>query len=319
MNDTEIITLLKNAGLKLAEFNNVDTLTDCFIDYANNIEAKKIDLGFPELDKQIRGLRTQELLTVVAPTGIGKSALALNFLINFAKKENELTVLFSLEMSEVGIAERLFQIEFDMFGIEVENKFVKKDNSFIEKCRNLKQSLNNLVIVNKRIDVCSIPACIKVIEQIKEKKVRLVCIDYIGLMKNRDFIQNEYFRITDNMTKLYSYAKELDIAIINLSQVSRSDVKGNDAGLNLFSGKGSGEVENSSDFYLTLEKINENSKLDEDVLKKLNFIKRNENLDLLKLTIHKNRRGKKGIINVTFNRKNLRINEYDESLILCNI
>lgn len=316
INESEIATLLKSSGLKLSEFNNVDTLTDCFLDYANNIESKKIDLGFPELDKQIRGLRTQELLTVVAPTGIGKSALALNFLMNFVKSNNELTVLFSLEMSEVGIAERLFQIEFDMFGLEVENNFVKKDNSFIQKCRNLKQSLNNLVIVNKRIDVCSIPDCIKVIEIIKEKKVRLVCIDYIGLMKNKDFIQNEYFRITDNMTKLYSYAKELDIAVINLSQVSRSDVKGNEAGLSLFSGKGSGEVENSSDFYLTLEKVIESNRLEKEVLEKLNFIKRNENLDLLKLTIHKNRRGKKGIIYVTFNRKNLRINEYNERTIL---
>lgn len=319
INESEIATLLKSSGLKLSEFNNADTLTDCFLDYANNIESKKIDLGFPELDKQIRGLRTQELLTVVAPTGIGKSALALNFLMNFVKSNNELTILFSLEMSEVGIAERLFQIEFDMFGLEVEYNFVKKDNSFIQKCRNLKQSLNNLVIVNKRIDVCSIPDCIKVIEIIKEKKVRLVCIDYIGLMKNKDFIQNEYFRITDNMTKLYSYAKELDIAVINLSQVSRSDVKGNEAGLSLFSGKGSGEVENSSDFYLTLEKVIESNRLEKEVLEKLNYIKRNENLDLLKLTIHKNRRGKKGIIYVTFNRKNLRINEYNERIVIENI
>lgn len=313
INENEIATLLKRSGLKISEFNNVDTLTDSFINYADNIDAKKIDLGFPELDKQIRGLRTQELLTVTAPTGIGKSALALNFLMNFVRSNNELSVLFSLEMSEVGIAERLFQIEFDLFGLEVENSFVKKDHSFIQKCRNLKESLNNLVIVNKRIDVYSIPDCIRVIEKIKEKKVRLVCIDYIGLMKNKDFIQNEYFRITDNMTKLYSYAKELDIAVINLSQVSRSDVKGNEGGLNLFSGKGSGEVENSSDFYLTLEKVIENNRLESSVIEKLNSVKRNPNLDLLKLSIHKNRRGKKGIIYVTFNRKNLRIKEFKES------
>ena len=87
--EKEIAALLKGSGLKLSEFNNVDTLTDSFIDYANNIDSKKIDLGFPELDKQIRGLRTQELLTVTAPTGIGKSALALNFLMNFVRTNNE--------------------------------------------------------------------------------------------------------------------------------------------------------------------------------------------------------------------------------------
>jgi replicative DNA helicase len=117
------------------------------------------------------------------------------------------------------------------------------------------------------------------------------------------------------MTKLYSYAKELDIAVINLSQVSRSDVKGNENGLSLFSGKGSGEVENSSDFYLTLEKVIENNKTEKEILEKLDLVKRNPNLDLLKLTIHKNRRGKKGIVYVTFNRKNLRIKEFNANEI----
>jgi len=218
-------------------------------------------------------------------------------------------------MSEVGIAERLFPIEFDVFGQEVENNFVKKDNSFIVKCRGLKQSLNDFVIVNKRIDVHSIPGCIKVIEKIKGKKVRLVCLDYIGLLKNKHFEQNEYSRITDNMSKLYSFAKELDIAIINLSQTSRVDVKGNENGLSLFSAKGSGEVENSSDFYLTLEKVIDNSKNTTDEIAKLNSVKKDPNLDLLKLTLHKNRRGKKGIIYITFNRKNLKIKEFNDNEI----
>jgi replicative DNA helicase len=314
----ELIELMKKEGLKLSDFHNVDSLTDSYINYVNDIDKKKINIGFPLLNEQIRGLRVQELLTVVAGTGIGKSALALNFLINFVKNTNELTVLFSLEMSNVGIGERIFQIEMDRFGFEIENGFIKQDKKFIEDCRKLKGSLNNLIVITNRIEVHKIPAYIKAIEMIKDKKVRLVAIDYIGLMDNYLFQKDEYLRITDNMKKIYSYAKTLDIAVINLSQTSRQDIKGNGNGLGLYSGKGSGEVENSSDFFVTLErleKIQDNEKDKYLAIQDYNERQGGQKgvLDLLKLVVHKNRRGKSGIVYVTFNRKNLRIKEYKEN------
>lgn len=319
MNETDLILsnevngLLKKSGIDIGDINNIYTLTDSYINYAKDIDIKKIDFGFANLDNAIRGLRTQELMTIIAGTGVGKSALLLNFLMNYAKKTNELTVLFSLEMSEVGIGERIFQIELNRFGFEVEKGFIKKDEQFIQECRELQKSLSNFIIITKRLDISNIPEIIKVIEKIKGKKVRLIGVDYIGLMDNALYRQNEYLRLTDNMIKLYSYAKTLDVAIINLSQTSRQDVKGNETGLSLYSAKGSGEVEQSSDFVLTLErfqKSNDEEKIKINSVEDYNKRHRTE-LDLMKLSIHKNRRGKAGIIYVTFNRKNLVIEEYD--------
>lgn len=314
MENDNINELLKTSGIDISDIHNVSTLTESYIDYARDIDKKKIDFGFPRLETEIRGLRVQELMTIIAGTGIGKSALALNFLMNYVNKTDELTVLFSLEMSDVGIAERIFQIELDRFGYQIEKGFVNKDEKFIQECRDLKSSLNNFIIVTKRIDISSIPDIIRLIEQIKGKKVRLVGVDYIGLMDNAAFRQNEYLKLTDNMIKLYSYAKTLDIAIINLSQTSRQDVKGNDNGLSLYSAKGSGEVEQSSDFVLTLERIQKPNSIE---IEKINSIKdyndkHKTELEIMKLSIHKNRRGKAGIIYVVFNRKNLQIIEYDE-------
>lgn len=314
MENNNINELLKTSGIDISDIHNVSTLTESYIDYARDIDKKKIDFGFPRLETEIRGLRVQELMTIIAGTGIGKSALALNFLMNYVNKTDELTVLFSLEMSDVGIAERIFQIELDRFGYQIEKGFVNKDEKFIQECRDLKSSLNNFIIVTKRIDISSIPDIIRLIEQIKGKKVRLVGVDYIGLMDNAAFRQNEYLKLTDNMIKLYSYAKTLDIAIINLSQTSRQDVKGNDNGLSLYSAKGSGEVEQSSDFVLTLERIQKPNSIE---IEKINSIKdyndkHKTELEIMKLSIHKNRRGKAGIIYVVFNRKNLQIIEYDE-------
>jgi len=298
---------------KILNFHNVSTLVDEYIDYAKDIDKKKIDFSFDLLYKEIRGLRVQELMTVIAGAGIGKSALALNFLMNFVKRTNELTVLFSLEMSTIGIGERIFQIELDKFGYEIENGFVKEEADFIQECRDLKTSLSNFIIVTDRIEVHKIPDYLKEIEKIKEKKVRLVGIDYVGLMENNLFMKDEYLRTTDNMKTLYAYAKILDIAIINLSQTSRADVKGTKEGLSIYSGKGSGEVENSSDFLLTLERIDEPRT---DETEKFAYVEslntENHLFDLMRLTIQKNRRGKRVIIYVIFNRKNLRIKEFEK-------
>jgi len=298
---------------KILNFHNVDTLVDEYIDYAKDIDKKKIDFSFDLLYKEIRGLRVQELMTVIAGAGIGKSALALNFLMNFVKRTNELTILFSLEMSTIGIGERIFQIELDKFGYEIENGFVKEEAEFIQECRDLKTSLNNFIIVTDRIEVHKIPEYLKEIETIKEKKVRLVGIDYVGLMENDLFVKDEYLRTTDNMKTLYAYAKKLDIAIINLSQTSRADVKGTKEGLSIYSGKGSGEVENSSDFLLTLERIDEPRPDETDKFAYVESLNAENHLfDLMRLTIQKNRRGKRVIIYVIFNRKNLQIKEFEK-------
>lgn len=315
--EKEIKDLLEKSGLKLSDFNDVTTLANEYETYSQNIDSKKIDLGFPILTDLLRGVRVQELLTIISKTGVGKSALILNFMLNFTKKTNELCVLFSCEMSSVGIAERIFQIELDCFGFQVENSYIKKDKNFIQKCYELKQSLKNFIIITNRIDVHTIPDYVKVIEKMKNKKIRLIGVDYLGLLDNRIFTKDEYLRNTDNMKKLYSYCKALDIAIINLSQTSRQDIKSGE-GLTLYSGKSSGEVENSSDFVLTLEHISNSN--DIDVNKRLEMINAynikykdiSGEIDLMKLSVLKNRRGKTGIIYVTFNRKNLRIKEYLE-------
>lgn len=320
MNEVEkgIIQMLDKSGLKLSDFFDVESLANEYLDYSKNIDSKKIDLGFPILTELLRGLRTQELLTIISKTGVGKSALILNFMLNFTKKTDELCVLFSCEMSSVGIGERIFQISLDCFGYDIEKKFIKQDKDFIKKCYDLKQSLKNFVIVTNRIDVYSIPDYIRVIEKMKNKKVRLIGVDYLGLMDNRVFNRDEYLRNTDNMKKLYSYAKVLDSAIINLSQTSRQDIKSGE-GLSLYSGKSSGEVENSSDFVLTLEHIINSN--DSNINKRLEMIdsynqKYKEisgEIDLMKLSVQKNRRGKCGIIYITFNRKNLKTKEYLEN------
>jgi len=303
----KVKSILEGSNIKIEDFYNIESLVDEYKSFTDNIEHRKINLCFPTLNKMIRGLRTQELLTIIAPTGIGKSAIALNMLMNFVKEVGGLAVMFSLEMSTIGIAERVFQIELDVFGYEVENKFIGKDEQFIKQCYNVQKSYNNLIVVVKRIDVNMIGKYINVIETLKERKVNLICIDYVGILNNAEFQKDEYMRITDNMLKLQKFAKELDCAIINISQISRQDLR--NKVVDIFSGKGSGEIENSSDFLISMEIIDENNPKDIESMQILEQINKSKYLSLAKLEIKKKRRGENGCVYVIFNRKNLRIYE----------
>jgi replicative DNA helicase len=316
MTKDELINLMRRKGIRLSEFHNIDSLVDEYIDYAEDIEKKKINIGFPKTNEIMRGLRTQELLTVIGGTGVGKSVLALNFLLNFVTRTNELTIYFSLEMSSVGIGERIFQRLLDMYGFEVEKNFVDNNEAFIQACRELSETKNNFIVIPTSIDISKIPTYVEIIESLRKQKARLIAVDHLNLVENKLFPANEYARVTDNIQKIYAYAEKLDVAMINLSQTSRADVKGVTGGLTLYSGKSSGAVENSSDFVITIDKVEEPSERNSEETEYFYETQKRSNkdtgeLDLLKLKIQKNRRGRTGVVYTTMNRKNLVMEEMD--------
>lgn len=303
LSKSELKTIIKSAYRyetkeqvkeNIVEYQDFETRLNHYAEYVKNIQRKKVKIGFPIIDDALRGLRPGNVLTLLAGTGIGKSMIAQNILQNYAKKTNELTIFFSLEMAIEEIFERELQMEFDITGYEVENSFLQDAETIKQRCKTIVNTQNNIITVIKRIDVINITNYIRQIENITGKKAGLVCIDYLALVKNRQFEREEYLRITDNMQKLKEYAKILEIPFIVLSQVARSEIKSNE-GISLFSGKGSGEVENSSDIILSLEKSKEHPSKD--------------NIDYLILSILKNRRGGYAKIIIEFNRCNLRMTE----------
>ena len=95
-----------------------------------------------------------------------------------------------------------------------------------------------------------------------------------------------------------------------LSQTSRADIK-SDAGLSLYSGKNSGEIENSSQIVFTLQKqkqIPTETIIDYDTIQLIQERK----IDLLKLKCEKKKRGEIKDIDVIFDKKNLRMYEYSK-------
>lgn len=315
--ESEILTVIKSVskydnGNNNKEFERTDFMTfddrkKNYAEYIKDIGNKKIDIGFKLIDEKIRGIRPGNVLTLLAETGIGKSAIVQNILQNYTKKTDKYTLYISLEMDNYELHERETQIEFNVSGYEVEEAYLT------DRANYNSSHLNKFITLTDSIDISKLS---EVVEKCKEYfgEIGLIAIDHVGLMDNRIFNDNEYTRITDVMKKIKKFALCSKYPLCVVSQVNRMEALKKSDRLSLFSGKGSGEVENSSNVVLALEKITSNNfkifKYDENII--------NENvidsyfetgINLLCLTILKNRRGGYLQSILEYDRRNLRIIE----------
>lgn len=275
--------------------------------YIAELSHKKINTGFHSIDEKLRGIRPGNVVVLLAQTGIGKSAICQNIFENYINKNDELILFFSIEMDSIEVFERELQLDLDMSGFDIENSYIH--NMTLQS--NIKlDKRNRFIAVTKAVDIKQIPNYVIACENIFNKKVALVCIDYLGLVHNDEFKKVEYDRVTNNIGKIRDYAKESKIPYFVISQIKRDGIKER---INLFSAKSSGDIEQASHVVLSLEKVyKENLKLfdlEEQITETLiqNMFERKE--DLLCLSILKNRRGGKEEVLLKYNRINLRMTE----------
>jgi replicative DNA helicase len=304
--------LLKHKNFKFESVFSKQRMYEKYEEYAANITDKKIFMGFDTVDAGMGGVRPSEVMSIIAGTNIGKSAFAMNIMYNVTQKSNGLVILFSLEMSETDIFERYLQMHLDCYTFEVENIFIKKDENNLNKIKEIMQKHRNIYAVIKRINIDEISSYILAIEEMEKKECVLAIIDHLGLIIN-DKYRDDYSKTTDNMMKMRELALHLKKPVMLLSQTSRADIK-SDAGLSLYSGKNSGEIENSSQIVFTLQKQKELPTKTIIDLETLRLIQEKK-FDLLKLKCEKKKRGEIKDIDIIFNKKNLRMYEYSKEPI----
>lgn len=210
-------------------------------------------------------------------------------------------------MDNYELHERESQIEFDSSGYEIEKAYSNNTANFNS------DHLNKFITVSRSIDVRQIP---EIVEKCKEYfgDPGLIAVDHCGLLDNKLNNESEYNRLTDAMKQIKNFALTNKYPVFNVSQINRFEVLKKSDRLSLFSGKGSGEVENSSNVVLALEKITEDNFRMFGYSEKVLNVEEIQNLDeagyyLLCLNILKNRRG--GYIQsmLEYDKRNLRITE----------
>jgi replicative DNA helicase len=206
-----------------------DTLADAFerIDRLSKHEAglRGLPTGFSDLDNILAGLQKSDLIILASRPTLGKSSLALNFAANVAINEKIPVGMFSLEMSRDQVVDRLISSisGVDLWRLRTGRLSAEgEENDFTR----IQQSLGVLSEAPIYIDDAASPTVLQMKAMCRrlqmEKGLGLVIIDYLQLMEPLNPLANPVQQVSENSRALKALARELNIPVLVISQLSRA-------------------------------------------------------------------------------------------------
>lgn len=204
--------------------------------------------GYKYLDTVTSGLNKSDLILIAARPGMGKTSFALNIATNVARRGDKEVAVFSLEMSREQLATRMLSTEALVDSHKLRSGYLTNDDWV-----RLAQSAGVLSGLPMYFD----DTAGVTVQQIKAKLRRiknlgLVVIDYLQLMTSTLKTDNRVLVISEITRQLKIMAKELDIPVILLSQLSRGPESRNDKRPMLSDLRESGSIEQDADIVMFL-------------------------------------------------------------------
>jgi replicative DNA helicase len=185
-----------------------------------------VPTGYTELDRLTSGLQNSDLIIVAGRPSMGKTALCLNIAQYVATmKENPLPVgVFSMEMSKEQLVTRLLSSES-----EIDHSKLRAGMLSQSDWRRLSEAASKLIEASMFIDDSPSMSVLEVRARArrlkKEHGLALLIVDYLQLMKGRTFFESRVQEISEISRSLKALAKELNIPVIAISQLSRAPEK----------------------------------------------------------------------------------------------
>ena len=220
-----------------------------------------LSTGLRDLDKKINGLNKSDLFLIAARPAMGKTAFALNLALNVAKKYNKTVACFSLEMSREQLTMRLLANEsFVELGKLLTGKLSDEEWTKLAMASASLSQTDLRVDDNPSITVAEINAKCRRLDNLG-----LVVIDYLQLMQGSGYgktSDNRVNVVSDISRSLKIMAKELNVPVICLSQLSRGPEGRTDKRPMLSDLRESGAIEQDADEVIFLyrdEYYNENT------------------------------------------------------------
>ena len=212
-----------------------------------------VPTGFTELDRITGGWQKSDLLILAARPGMGKTAFALNMIRNMAVDYNKPVAFFSLEMSAVQLVMRLISAE-----AEIPADILRKGQISEEQWQNLANKITALSKANIFIDDTAGLSVFELRAKCRKLKaqydIQFVAVDYLQLMTvggEKDKNTNREQEISTISRSLKALAKELEIPVLALSQLSRDvEKRGGDKKPILSDLRESGAIEQDADIVM---------------------------------------------------------------------
>ncbi len=250
-----------------------------------------IPTGFMDLDKRLAGLQKADLIILAARPSFGKTSLALDFARYAAVNEKMAVGVFSLEMSKQQLIERLIAAEanVDLWRLRTGQLSDEgKDNDF-EK---IGKAFDRLSLAPIFIDDAASPNAMQIRTMARrlqsEKGLDLLIIDYLQLMQGTGRTENRTQEVSEISRSLKNLARELNIPVIAVSQLSRAPEARTDQTPKLSDLRESGSIEQDADVVMFIYR--------EDKVKK-----ETDRKNIAEIHIAKHRNGPTGKVELYFN------------------
>ena len=341
-NDILTENLIENAENDLYNLSQNGNYERSFINFGNALkgavdiisEAYKregriagVPTGFKDLDKKLGGLHKSDLIIIAGRPSMGKTALGTNIAFNcsikYAEEKDQFdnkkiidggkVAFFSLEMSSEQLATRILAEQTQISGDKMRKAELNKDDfNKIAKTSSKLENLNLIIDDNPVLTIPTLRARARRLKRLHD--INLIIIDYLQLMSSSSNNRNDgrVQEISEITRGLKSIAKELNIPVIALSQLSRQVEQREDKRPQLSDLRESGTIEQDSDVVMFiyresyyLERLEPIRKSEEDDMKYNERVSRwqqltNENYNKAEIIIAKQRHGPIGSIKMHF-------------------
>ncbi len=249
-----------------------------------------VPAGFTDLDNLTSGFQPGELVVVAARPSMGKTAFVLN-IATHAAVEGHGTAIFSLEMSKEALVQRMLTAE-----ARVDSQLVRRgmlrDFDFTKLARAAGVLQSCPVWIDDTPALTLLEMRSKARRLRAESDVRMIVVDYLQLMRSPEYAENRVQEISDISRSLKGLAKELEVPVVALSQLSRaSEQRGGERKPILSDLRDSGAIEQDADLVIFIHRPEYYDREDES--------KRG----LAEIMLEKHRNGPTGLVHLHFNRE----------------
>lgn len=271
-------------GLIKEAFDRLDRL------HKGDGKLRGYSTGFYDLDAYLAGLQKSDLVVLAARPSLGKTSLALDIAKNVAQKDKVPVGIFSIEMAKEQIVDRLISAEanVNLWKLRTGKLSSEGEGNDFER---IAAALDRLAQTPIFIDDVSSPTILQIRTMARrlqaEHGLGLLVVDYLQLIRPTRPTDSEVQQITEISRSLKALAKELNIPILAISQLSRNSEMRTDQRPKLSDLRSSGSIEQDADVVLLIYR--------EDRVKK-----DSEKKGIAEIMIEKHRNGPTGKVELYF-------------------
>ena len=237
------------------EFSHIETLLKDSFEritqlYEAGAEVTGVPAGFRELDRLTSGFQPGNLVIVAARPSMGKSALGLCMAANLAVREGIPVGIFTLEMSKSEVTQRLMCSE-----AKVESQRLRTGKLAIDDWPRLTAACDKLAKAPLYVDDTGSINLMEIRSKARRLKSReptlgLILIDYLQLMTSGVTVENRVQEVSQISRSLKVLARDLDVPIVAMSQLSRAVEQRHDKRPILSDLRESGSIEQDADLVM---------------------------------------------------------------------